>query len=293
MSANEQQFEAWNGGESAHYVEHADRYDRQLEPFTSALLDRAELEPHHVVLDIGCGCGATTHAAAGRAGQVVGLDLSEPLVEIARSRARAASIENVQFVIADAQTHRIARGGFDRIISQFGVMFFDDPELAFANLRQALAPGGTMTFVCWQGLEANEWLMVLGRVVSRYVALPEFGGRAGGPGMFSLRDPDEISMLLGSAGFVQVECESLTPSILLGGGGSPDESIDFLLGMGMARGLVGLAEPNARDAVIQGVRAELDERYVPSSGIRLGAGAWLVSARVQPSDAPAPIRRAT
>jgi SAM-dependent methyltransferase len=280
MAANKQQLEAWNGGESVHYVDHADRYDRQLEPFTVALLARAQLERHQSVLDVGCGCGATTLAAAGQVERVVGLDLSAPLVEIARSRALAASIDNVEFVIADAQTHRIADGGFDRIISQFGVMFFDDPDVAFANLRRALAPGGTMAFVCWQGLEANEWLMVLGRAVSRYAPLPDLGGRAGGPGMFGLRDPDETSTLLRSAGFAQVECEPLERSILLGGGGSLDDSVGFLLGMGMARGLLGLAGPSAHDAVIESVRADLEARYEPTSGIRVGASAWLVSASV-------------
>ena len=277
MPTNEQQFEAWNGGESVHYVDHADRYDRQLEPFTRALLERAGLEAGHSVLDVGCGCGATTRAAAGLVDRAVGLDLSEPLVEIARARARAESMWNSEFVVADAQTHPIAAGGFDRIISQFGLMFFDDPERAFSNLRGALAPGGTLTFVCWQGLPANEWLMVIGAAVGRHVPLPEFGGGAGGPGMFSLRDPGEITALLGSVGFGAVTCESLTPSILLGGGGTLEDSVDFLLGMGMARGLLDLAGPDARQSVLDEVGRELETRYEPGSGVRLGTGTWLVS----------------
>ena len=97
--------------------------------------------------------------------------------------------------------------------------------------------------------------------------------------MFSLCDPSEITTLLHSAGFEHVECDPLTPTVLVGGGGTLDESIDFLLGMGMARGLVGLAGPDAHDAVIDGVRRELAERYEPNIGVRLGTAAWLVSAR--------------
>jgi ubiquinone/menaquinone biosynthesis C-methylase UbiE len=241
LRSNQQQFKAWNGGESEHYVDHSDRYDRQLLPFTDALLAGASLESHHAVLDIGCGCGATTLRAAGLVHRAVGADLSEPLVEIARHRARTSGVGNAEFVIADAQTHLFDAGTFDVIISQFGVMFFDEPITAFVNLRRALAPGGRATFVCWQGLQANEWLMVLGRAVSQHVVLPHFGGQAEGPGMFSLCDPNEVTSLMQSAGFEQVECDPLAPTVLVGGGGTLDESIDFLLGMGMARGLVGLA----------------------------------------------------
>jgi ubiquinone/menaquinone biosynthesis C-methylase UbiE len=136
-------------------------------------------------LDIGCGCGATTLRAAGVVQRAVGADLSEPLVEIARHRARTCGIANAEFVIADAQTHRFGAGTFDVIISQFGVMFFDAPMSAFISLRRALVPGGRAAFVCWQGLQANEWLMVLGRAVSQHVVLPPFGGQAAGPGMLT------------------------------------------------------------------------------------------------------------
>jgi SAM-dependent methyltransferase len=278
LRSNQKQFEAWNGGESVHYVDHSDRYDRQLVPFSDALLAGARLESHQTVLDVGCGCGATTLRAAGLVHRAVGADLSEPLVEIARQRARTAGTGNAEFVIADAQTHVFGAGTFDLFISQFGIMFFDEPMTAFGNLRRSLAPGGRAAFVCWQGLQANEWLMLLGRAVAQHVVLPPFGGQAGGPGMFSLCDPAEITALLHSAGFGHVECDPLTPTILTGGGGTLDESINFLLGMGMARGLVGLAGPEAHDAVIDTVRRELAERHEPNIGLRLGAAAWLVSA---------------
>ncbi len=206
------------------------------------------------------------------------MDLSEPLLEIAGSRARSASIDNIEFVVADAQTHAFAEGAFDLVISQFGVMFFDDPGAAFANLRRALAPGGRAAFICWQGLDANEWLMVIGREVARRFGLPELGGLAGGPGMFSLKDPNETAGLLHGVGFTDVACESISPTILLGGGGNLDEAVDFLLGMGMARGLLGRAPSGERAGVIDAVRDSLAERYEPGVGVRLGAAAWLVSA---------------
>jgi SAM-dependent methyltransferase len=279
MPANEQQAEAWNGPESQHFVEHADRYDLQLEPFSQALLACAQPQAHEVVLDVGCGSGATTLAAAGKANRVTGLDLSRPLVELAMRRAQAAAVGNADFVIADAQIHDFTAATFDLFISQFGLMFFDDPVRALTNIRRAMRPGGRAVFVSWQELPANEWLMLIGEAVARYVELPEFGGQARGPGMFSLCKADEIASLLGAAGFEQVECESCTPRILIGGGGSLDESIEFLLRTGMARGLLGLVDPIDQAEVVRAVSADLGDRYEEGIGTRVGAAAWVVAAR--------------
>jgi SAM-dependent methyltransferase len=276
---NEQQVEAWNGGESVHYTEHADRYDRQLAPFTDQLLEHAFVEPSDVVLDIGCGCGVTTMAAARRARHALGVDISAPLLEVAADRARSALIDNVEFVVADAQTHAFAEGAFDVVISQFGLMFFDDPSAAFANLRRALAPTGRLAFICWQALEANEWLMIVAREVARQVPLPELGRLDGGPGMFALKDADETAALLRGVGFTQVSCEPISPEILLGGGGTVDDAADFLFGMGMARGLLGRIPSASQPSVVGAVRASLADRYEPGVGVRLGTAAWIVSAR--------------
>lgn len=278
MAPNKNQLEAWNGGESVHYVDHADRYDRQLAPFTEALVQWVRRSPHRFLLDVGCGCGALTLAAARIAGSAVGVDFSAPLTDVASARARSARIDNVEFVVADAQTYAFGSGTFDLVVSQFGLMFFDDPVGAFSNLGRSLAPGGRLAFVSWQGLAANEWLTVIATEVANHVEIPEFGGLARGPGMFALMDQDETTTLLETAGFAGVAFEPLAPTILIGGGGTIEQSMDFLLGMGMTRGLLGLAGADAHDEVIDAVRSSLTERYEPGVGVRLGAGAWLVTA---------------
>ena len=279
MSPNQGQVQAWNGGESVHYVTHADRYDRQLATFTTALVNRASPATADRVLDVGCGCGVTTLIVAERVQRAVGLDISHPLVEIANRRVVEAGIGNTDFVVADAQTHDFAVDEFTLIVSQFGLMFFDDPDAAFANLRRSLAPSGRLSFVCWQGLEANEWLTVVGDAVTRYCELPEFGGRAGGPGMFALKEPDETVALLEVAGFGEVDVEPVATTVLLAGGGTVDESLEFLLGMGMVRGLLGRLADNEREQAVHEVRSALAERYEPEVGVTLGAAGWLVSAR--------------
>jgi SAM-dependent methyltransferase len=279
MPPNEHQAEAWNGSEALYFVENADRYDLQLEPFTRLLLERASPSTHEAVLDVGCGSGATTLTTATMAEHATGLDLSQPLVELATRRAQAREIANVDFVIADAQIHEFVAGTFDLLISQFGLMFFDDPVRAFTNMRRAIRPGGRLVFVAWQGLLANEWLRLLADAAGRYVELPEFGGQARGPGMFALCDVDETVALLNAVGFEQVECESCTPTIIIGGGGSLEESTDFLLDMGMARGLLNLVDPDTRTDVIRIVSAQLSDRYEEGTGMRLSTAAWVVAAQ--------------
>lgn len=280
MAPNEKQVEAWNGGESAHYVDHADHYDRQLLPFTEALMEQIRTAPHRSVLDVGCGCGALTLAAARIADSAVGLDISVPLTEVASERARAAGIDNVEFVVADAQTRPFAPGAIDLVVSQFGLMFFDDPEEAFSNVRRSLAPDGRLVFASWQGLPDNEWLTVVADEVAKCAELPEFGGLAKGPGMFALKDQYETTALLEAAGFTEVVFHPVAPEILIGGGNTVDESMDFLLGMGMVRGLLGFAPAGERDEIIEAVRSTLGEHYEPGVGVRLGTAAWLVNARV-------------
>lgn len=278
MAPNENQFEAWNGGESVHYVDHADRYDRQLAPFTEALLEQVRLDSHRSLLDVGCGCGALTLAAARIGDSAVGIDISAPLMEVASERAVTAHMDNVEFVVADAQTYAFAPGTFELVVSQFGLMFFDDPVRAFSNVRRSLAPGGRLAFVSWRGLSANEWLTVVANEVANFVDIPEFGGMSKGPGMFAFKDQNETTALLEAAGFTDVAFESLAPSILIGGGGTVDQSMEFLFGMGMVRGLISLAGADAHDKIVEAVRASLKERYGPGVGVRLGASAWMVTA---------------
>lgn len=146
-------------------------------------------------------------------------------------------------------------------------------------MRRSLAPDGRLAFVSWQGLPANEWLTVIANEVANRTEIPEFGGLAKGPGMFALKNQDETTALLEAAGFTDVAFEPLAPTILIGGGGTVDQSMEFLLGMGMVRGLVGLAGTDAHDEVIEAVRSSLTERYEPGVGLGFGAAAWMITAR--------------
>lgn len=277
MDVNEAQKEQWNGAESDHWVLHAARYDAQLVPFADVLFEQLELAERDAVLDVGCGCGVTTLAASRQAARAVGVDLSEPMLEVARTRMGQAGITNTAFLAADAQTHDFGRQTYTAVISRFGVMFFDDPVAAFSNLHRVLVPAGRLSFVCWQPLAANEWLLVPGFAAAHYVSLPELGDGTE-PGMFALSDDERVRKILSDSGFSRIVVRPFITTITLGGGGDVEETLSFLLGTGVARALLADAAPDVVDPAIDAVRQSLSAHFEPGVGVRLGAAAWMVSA---------------
>ena len=267
--------------ESQHWATEADRYDGQLAPFAELVFERASLAAGETALDVGCGCGAMTIESARVCAAAVGVDVSAAVLAVARQRATDAQVANVEFVEADAQRHRFGSGQFDAVISRFGLMFFDDPPVAFTNLRRSLRDEGRLVSVCWQGLEANPWLLVPGLAAAAHVPLPSAVGAAG-PGMFSLADNDLLAGVLTDAGFGEIEIDPVAPEITLGGGGDIDETVAFLLGTGNAWALFDGAAPAARRRAIGAVTDALREFYEPARGVVLGTAAWLVTAESHP-----------
>ena len=236
--ANRDQAEHWNSGEDAgHWITHQARYDRMLGPFAAMMLDQAAISPGDRVLDVGCGCGATTLAAAALAttGEAVGIDLSVPMLGRARADARSAGLPK-------RVVHRRRRPGAPFRAGQlqrghllrFGLMFFADPVAAFANLREASKHGGRLVFVCWQPMMANQWLLVPGAALAEHVPLPD-PGPADAPGMFALADPDRVRGILTEAGWREIDLTPTRASMLVGGGGTLEETVEFLRTGSMGR----------------------------------------------------------
>jgi SAM-dependent methyltransferase len=276
--ANQEQADHWNGEEASHWVTHQAAYDRMLAPFTGMLLDAAALRPGDRVLDVGCGCGATTCAAARAAapGRVLGVDLSEPMLARGQASAAAAGLANTAFERADAQVHPFGASSVDAVISRFGIMFFADPVAAFANLRRATRPGGRMVLVCWQDLTANQWLLVPGAALAQHVPLPGLG-EPGAPGMFAFADPGRIRAVLTEAGWQDIGIEAMRTPMLVGGGGGLDETVEFLRSGAIGRAMLGGAGAQTSARAVLAVRDAL-ARYHDGGGVRLEAAVWRVLA---------------
>ncbi len=274
MTDNTEQVEFWNGAGADRWVRHQELLDRTLEPYGRALLDVARPQSGERVLDVGCGCGWTSLVAAeavGARGAVLGVDVSAPMLERARQRAKAAGLSNTTFTVADASTHPF-EGTFDLLMSRFGVMFFADPIAAFSNLRRALRPRGRVTFVCWAPVADNHWFRVPMASAGTVVPLPE-PTPPGAPGPFSFADPARVREVLLGAGFADASVEPSSPDFSLG----PDldaAATNSVETGPVSRLLLEVDEPT-RARVRVAIRDALAP-YASPRGVVLPAKTWIV-----------------
>ncbi|MDX3229251.1 class I SAM-dependent methyltransferase [Streptomyces sp. ME19-01-6] len=273
--ANTAQAEAWNGYEGEQWARSQDRWDAVNDGFNQPLLDAAALADTARVLDVGCGAGRTTRLAARRArrGSAVGLDLSGPMLGKARESALHEGVENVLFIQGDAQVHAFDAEGFDAVISRYGMTFFTDPVAAFANLHRALRPGGRLAFICAAEAEANEWLEALA-LLEGILPLGGFG-KPGGPGMFSLTDPDRIRALVTAGGFAGVDVQRI--EVPGKWGADAADGAAFLLDSGPGRHLLDQVGPQEQAQARQALTAAL-RRYEADGAVWLRSSSWLVTA---------------
>ena len=269
-------FEAWNGDSGERWAREADSRDRVLASVADALLEAATLRPGEDVLDLGCGCGSTTIAAA-RAiadrGNACGIDLSAPMLDIARQRRERAGVTNVEFMQGDAQAHTFA-STFDVAISRFGTMFFADPVAAFANIGSALRPDGRLCLATWQPLAANDWLTIPGAALLRYGTIPDLA--TNGPGMFGQSEPENVIATLREAGYHDVDLTPMTVTMPLGD--TIEDATDYLASSGVGRAVLETVPAEQREIAINAVQAALAD-HADRDGVRLDGAMWIVSAQ--------------
>lgn len=254
-------------------IEVQEPLDRQLAPLGRRAIQALAPVPGERVLDIGCGAGHTLidlARAVGPGGQVLGVDISDPM--LGEARRRTADLPNVACLRADAQGHPFEPAAFDAAFSRFGVMFFADPAAAFANIRRALKPGDRLAFVCWRAFEDNELDHLPLRAAAPH--LPPGAAEAPAPDAFSFADPDTVRRVLAEAGFGRIAVEPHDQPVASG-------SLDAMLAVCLRVGPLGrfLREnPQYRDAATPAVRTALAARPGPE-GPALDAATWIVTAR--------------
>jgi SAM-dependent methyltransferase len=276
---NADQAEYWNSEAAPRWIAFQEALDQRFAPLSEALIRRAGVDPGDCVVDVGCGAGATTlllATAVGAHGSVLAVDISEPLLAVARRRVMQDGHGNVRFVRADAQTHRFERRCYDLVLSRFGVMFFADPAGAFRNLLGALRPGGRLAFVCWGPLADNPWFALPLQVGVERLGPPEpRPPRA--PGPLALSEPDYIDEILSAAGFADIRIDR--SDISLPGARSAREEAELACQVGPLARL--LKERGANEATRRAVIGDLTERlapYLTADGMRLPARLHLVIA---------------
>jgi len=275
---NTDQIAYWNGPNGQRWTDRQAVQDVLLAPVSQILMDRVAAKVGNRIVDVGCGCGATSIAMAERVapgGFVLGVDISAPM--LARARQLAPSGLPVDFVLADATVYPFDPGSFDMVVSRFGVMFFAEPVVSFANLRRALRPRARLVFACWREPKENPWMMAPLQAVYRHVPrLPQVGPED--PGPFAFASEERVTRILREAGFADVAMEACSVSLDVAIGRGLEAAVDGALEIGpSARALEG-HPAEVRLAARASVR-ELLTSYLRGQSVPLPGSIWIVTAR--------------
>lgn len=272
----------WNGQSGERWVANQARLDAMVAVFGQAAIEAVAPATGERVLDIGCGTGASSLALAARVGargQVLGVDISEPL--IGRARSLAPQDAPALFQVADARSTELPEGAFDILFSRFGVMFFGDPTGAFAHMRRALRAGGRVAFVCWRGAAENDWVRLpMGAI--KGIVPPTEPPDPEAPGPFSFGDRGRVERILTAAGFTDIAIAPFDASIPLGEGGTRDAAIDDAVKMALEVGPLSRALADQPDDIRTRASAAVRAAFAGRPGERsvmIDGAVWIVTAR--------------
>jgi len=268
-----EQLAFWNGPAVMRWITKQEQMDAALAPVADATIKLAAVRPGEKVLDIGCGSGATAIALAhlvGESGHVTGIDVSKPMIDLARRRA--AGMTNIDLRLADAAAPDASLPPVDLLFSRFGVMFFGDPVAAFANLRRTLRPGGRLVFASWRPLAENPWMLVpLQAVLPLVPPMPR--PDPNDPGPFAFGDPERVTRILTAAGFAHPRHSRFDLDMLLGA--DLDEAVEQTTSMGAAS----RALKEQPDSVVAAARTAVRTALAPhlrAGRVTLPGAVWLV-----------------
>jgi ubiquinone/menaquinone biosynthesis C-methylase UbiE len=275
---NADQIAFWNGPAGEHWTQRQPAQDILLAPISQALIDRAAAKAGERILDIGCGCGATSIALAERvapSGFVLGVDISVPM--LSRARQLAPKKLPLDFALADATVYPFNPASFDLLVSRFGVMFFAEPAVSFANLRKALRRSGRVAFACWREPRENPWMMAPLQAVYQHVPkLPQQGPED--PGPFAFASAERVNRILSEAGFSAIAMEPCNLSLDIAIGRGLDAAVETALQIGPASRALDGHPQEVRAAATRSIRETLTP-FLRGDSVPLPASIWIVTAR--------------
>ncbi|MGY3615563.1 class I SAM-dependent methyltransferase [Bradyrhizobium sp. USDA 10063] len=275
---NADQIAYWNGPGGQRWADRQAAQDILLTPILDILIDRAKPKTGERVIDVGCGSGATTVAFAekvGPSGHVLGIDVSGPMLE--RARQRVTPGLSLEYALEDATVYPFVPASFDLLASRFGVMFFADPAVSFANMRKALRPSGRLAFICWREPRENPFFMTPLQAAYKHVPkLPQQGPED--PGPFAFASEERVRRILGAAGFKNVEMEPCPLSLDAAIGRGLDGAVQGALDIGPVSRALQDQPPELRAAAAGAIREALVP-FVKGDQVLLPASIWIVTAR--------------
>jgi SAM-dependent methyltransferase len=248
----------------------ADYYDAELRRHHARIMAAVCIGPTDRVLDVGCGAGQTTREAARMAvsGSVLGVDVSEAMLQRARRLTAAEGLDNVRYELGDVQVHRFPPEHFDVVISRFGTMFFDDPVAAFQNIARAARPQARLVMLVWQAHDRNEWSTALQAALAAATT-------SNGPDPFSLGDPATARRILDTAGFSDIGFEDVQEPVFYGP--NVETALQVVRSMRMVSDTLAALDADAAEAVIATLQTLL-AAHMTDRGVAFDSRAWLITA---------------
>lgn len=261
----------------AGWVENERIFDAVLAPFSDPLL--AGVQAGQRVLDIGCGAGALLERLVAAGATAVGADISDTMVAAAGARVPSATV-----LLADAQTADLrAHGPFDRVVSRFGVMFFEDPVAAFTNIRSAAAPGADLALVCWRNAE-NPMFTLGNTVLIERMADADVASASDPVGPLAFGNAERVQTVLAEAGWHDIRIEPFDAICDYGIDGSDgvQERLAVVLSGSTGRAaraqLAPVLGPDGWAALVEDIRAEV-RRHLVDGVVKFVGRVWVVTAR--------------
>lgn len=259
-------------------MEYDDALNERMVNITRILFDKIEVKKISCALDVGCGAGsvAIELSKLGRKDlQISGIDISHPLLTLAKNKSQGCP--NINFIKNDAQYYLFKEKKFDIVVSRFGVMFFDDPIRAFSNIRNSMISGGDLIFVCWSSLQENEFFSCPLNIALKFTD-GKFVSQGKSPGPLAFSDKDYLYHILKSSGFINVEIEKISTTIVTRD--SPEQDAEFLMNVGFAAQMIREANLNYNN------RREMSKNFLIESKSRqlggeivYGVSVFLVKAK--------------
>jgi len=278
MADNSQQIADWNGIQGERWVKLQKETGRMVVPFGDVALKAAAPQPGERVIDIGCGCGDTSIEIArlvGKAGTVLGVDVSRPMLDVARSLSVSADHAQPEFREADASEAALP-ANIDLLFSRFGVMFFSQPARAFGHMRQSLKAGGRCTFVCWRTPRDNPWVMAPLSAARAAMGITPAPPDPDAPGPFAFADESRVRAILADAGFGAIDLQRFDAAIPLGA--TPHAAADFVTQIGPVSRLVREVGAAHLPVILDAVERALTPLAARDGQVSLNGSSWIVSA---------------
>jgi SAM-dependent methyltransferase len=275
---NSEQIAEWNGALGQRWVAMQREIDRIVVPFGDAALKAAAPQPGERVIDIGCGCGDTSIEIArivGEAGAVLGIDVSQPMLEVARSRGALANWTHLSFREGDAAEAELPTN-IDLLFSRFGVMFFSQPSQAFSHLRKSLRTGGRCVFVCWRAPRDNAWAMAPLSAARTAMGVTPTPADPDAPGPFSFADEEKLRAILSSAGFGAIDVQRFDAALSLGA--TPRSAAEGAVQIGPVSRFVREVGIEHLPIILDAVERTLAPLAAPEGHVSLNGSTWIVSA---------------